>query len=64
MEWESGLPARLLPVVREHYQNLIELSQALQAAGHPSEDIQRYVHALVASYETKLLQAIEAEKDI
>lgn len=60
---EAELPTRFLPVVREHYQNLIGLSRVLAAAGHPPEDIQRHVRDLVASYELKLLQAIETEKE-
>jgi len=59
VRWEPELPLVLIPVLQDHYRNLLALVNALNAAGHTPDEIRRCVHDLVASYEAKLLKAIE-----
>lgn len=56
------LPDDLRPVVDRHFNNLIQLAAALQAAGQDRDMIRMMVARLVASYERDLLAAIEARR--
>lgn len=62
-KWETELPPQVVPVLQEHCRNLVSMTAALKAAGHTPEDIRSYVHTLISSYESKLLEAIEVERD-
>jgi hypothetical protein len=60
-KWEGDIPAEIVPVLREHYRNLLSLTKAMQAAGRSQEEIRNDVHVLVRSYEAKLIEAIRLE---
>lgn len=60
-KWEGDLPAEIVPVLREHYQNLLVLTKAMQAAGRSQDEIRNDVHILIRSYEAKILEAIRLE---
>lgn len=62
VRWEPELPPELIPVLQDHYRNLLALVNALNEAGHTPDEIRRCVHDLIASYEAKLLKAIETHK--
>lgn len=62
-KWETELPPQVVPVLQEHCRNLVSMTAALKAAGHTPEDIRTYVRTLITSYESKLLEAIEVERD-
>lgn len=62
-KWQSELPPQIVPVVQDHYANLVAMAGVLRAAGHKPEDIRQYVRQLIASYERRLLEAIEVEED-
>ncbi|MCC5961941.1 MAG: hypothetical protein JJU09_02340 [Rhodobacteraceae bacterium] len=62
-KWKDDLPPGIVPVIQEHHRNLIDLSRSLTAAGRDPEEIRRCVHVLIASYEKKLIEAIDAETD-
>lgn len=60
-KWEGEIPAEIVPVLREHYRNLLALTKALQAAGRSQDEIRSDVHLLIRSYEAKILEAIRLE---
>lgn len=60
-KWEAELPAEIVPVVHEHYQNLVQLTKALQATGRSQDQIRRDVRILICSYEAKILEVISLE---